>query len=273
MSKKVILITGASSGIGKATASKLLSEGHIVYAAARRVEQMRDLQQAGAVTLRLDITQEEDIQACIGQIIKEQGRIDVLFNNAGFGLFGSVEEVSMADARYQFDVNIFGLARMTQLVVPYMRERRSGTIINTSSVGGKMYGPLAAWYTATKHALEGWSDCLRLELKPFGIHVVIIEPGIIQTAFGDVVSGPLLRQSGNGPYKSIANSLARTTRSTSQAGGGSSPRVVANIISAAIRTNKPKIRYPVGKMAKPIIFLRKRLSDRTFDRMVMSQIK
>ncbi|MBW4081165.1 oxidoreductase [Paenibacillus sp. S150] len=273
MGKKVILITGASSGIGKATAQKLLSDGHIVYAAARRVEQMRDLHKSGAVTLSLDITHEEDIQACIGKIIKEQGRIDVLFNNAGFGLFGSVEEVSLEDARYQFDVNLFGLARMTQLVVPYMREQRSGKIINTSSVAGKMYGPLVAWYTASKHALEGWSDCLRLELKPFGIDVVIIEPGTIETAFGDVVSGPLLKQSGNGPYKSTANSLVKTAQNTSQAGGGSSPVVVANAVSKAIAKNNPKIRYAVGKLAKPIIFLRKWLGDRNFDRLIMSQMK
>jgi len=273
MSKKVILITGASSGIGKKTANKLLSEGHIVYAAARRVEQMRDLQKSGAVTISLDITKEEEIQACIDKIIKEQGRIDVLFNNAGFGLYGSVEEVSIADARYQFEVNIFGLARITQLVVPYMREQRSGKIINTSSVAGKIFGPLSAWYIASKHALEGWSDCLRLELKPFGIDVIIIEPGIIVTAFGEVMTGPLLKHSGNGSYKNVANALAKTTQSSYQAGGGSSPELVANIVSNVIATNNPKIRYAVGKMAKPLIFLRKWLGDRNFGRLIMSQMK
>ncbi|MBW7455430.1 SDR family NAD(P)-dependent oxidoreductase [Paenibacillus sepulcri] len=273
MSKKVILITGASSGIGKETAKKLLSEGHIVYAASRRVEQMRDLTESGAITVKMDISIEEEIRACIDKIIKEQGRIDVLFNNAGFGLYGSVEEVSMDDARYQFEVNIFGLARMTQLVVPYMRAQRKGIIINTSSVGGKIYTPLGAWYHATKHALEGWSDCLRLELKPFGIDVIVIEPGIIETSFGDVMSEPMLKTSGNGPYKDLAEAVAKTTKSSYQAGGGSSPGVVANIVSKAIAAKNPKIRYAVGKMAKPLIILRKWISDRNFDRLIMSQMK
>ncbi|MET3508532.1 oxidoreductase [Halalkalibacter oceani] len=273
MSKKVILITGASSGIGKAAARKLLAEGHTVYAAARRVEQMQELQGLGAVILSLDITKEEHVQACIEKIISEQGKIDVLFNNAGFGLFGSMEEVSLDDAKYQFDVNLFGLSRLTQLVVPYMRRQQSGKIINTSSVAGKMYGPMVAWYTASKHALEGWSDCLRVELRPFGIDVVIIEPGTIETAFGDLVSERLLKQSGNGPYKNMAHSIAKAAQNSSGAGGGSSPDLVAKTVSKAIAARRPKPRYAVGKMAKPVIFLRKWLGDKNFDRLVMSQLK
>ncbi|MFB9275481.1 oxidoreductase [Cohnella cellulosilytica] len=273
MNQKVILITGASSGIGKETARKLLAEGHTVYAAARRVEQMRDLQEAGAIVVPLDMAKEETIRACVDRVIGERGRIDALFNNAGFGLYGSVEEVSIDDARYQFEVNLFGLARLTQLVVPHMRARRSGIIINTSSVGGKIYTPLGAWYHATKHALEGWSDCLRIELKPFGIDVVVVEPGIIVTSFGSVMSAPLLKQSGSGPYKELARSVAQTTENAYRAGGGSSPAVVANAVSRAIAARKPKIRYAVGKMAKPLIWLRKCVGDRTFDRLVMSQVK
>lgn len=273
MNKQVILITGASSGIGKETARKLLSEGQIVYAAARRLDQMRDLQEAGAIIVQLDISKEEEIRACMDKVISEQGRIDVLFNNAGFGLYGSVEEVSLDDARYQFEVNLFGLARMTQLVVPYMREQRNGKIINTSSVGGKIYTPLGAWYHASKHALEGWSDCLRLELQPFGIDVIILEPGIIETSFGDVMSEPMMRYSGNGPYRDLAKKIANTTRKSYRAGGGSPAHLVANIVAKSIATSNPQIRYAVGKMAKPLILLRKWISDKNFDRLIMSQMK
>ncbi|NBD27699.1 oxidoreductase [Paenibacillus glycinis] len=273
MSHKVVLITGASSGIGKETAKKLLADGHIVYAAARRIEHMRDLQRLGAIPVQLDLSIEEEIVACVDNIVKEKGRIDVLFNNAGFGLYGSVEEVSLADARYQFEVNVFGLARLTQLVVPHMRRAGSGTIVNTSSVGGKIYTPLGAWYHATKHALEGWSDCLRLELRPFGIDVIILEPGIIETSFGDVMTEPLLNYSGAGPYKEMAKAIADTTRKSYQAGGGSSAALVANTVANAIAADKPKTRYAVGKMAKPLISLRKWISDRAFDRLIMSQMK
>lgn len=273
MGKKVVLITGASSGIGKESAKKLLSAGHIVYAAARRMESMEDLKALGAELVRLDISKEEQIEACVERIIQEQGRIDVLFNNAGFGQYGSVEEVSIADARYQFEVNLFGLSRLTQLVVPHMRARQSGTIINTSSVGGKIHTPLGAWYHASKHALEGWSDCLRIELKPFGINIVVIEPGIIVTSFGDAMGGSLMKNSAHGPYEKMAKSVEKITLNSYQAGGGSSPAVVADAVCKAVAAERPKTRYAVGKMAKPLILLRKLLGDRSFDRLIMSQVK
>ena len=182
-------ITGASSGLGKEIALRLLEEGYTVYGAARRVEQMQDLAERGASVLQLDITQEDTLGAAISRVIVESGGIDVLVNNAGFGLYGAVEDTSLADARYQFEVNLFGLARLTQLVLPHMRDRGSGRILNMSSMGGKIYTPLGAWYHASKHALEGWSDCLRLEVAPFGIDVVVIEPGVIRTAFGDTMLG------------------------------------------------------------------------------------
>ncbi len=188
------------------------------------------------------------------KIISEQEKIDVLFNNAGFGLFGSMEEISLDDAKYQFDVNLFGLSRLTQLVVPYMRGQRSGKIINTSSVAGKMYGPMVAWYTASKHALEGWSDCLRLELRPFGIDVVIIEPGTIETAFGNLVSERLLEQSGKGPYKNLAHSIAKTAQNSSVAGGGSSPNLVANTVSTAIAASRPKPDMLLARWRSPSFF-------------------
>jgi short-subunit dehydrogenase len=189
--KKTALVTGASSGMGKAIARRLIQDGYQVYAAARSVEKMNDLAQLGARPLRMDISRDEDILAAVDTIVSQTGGVDVLVNNAGFGLYGPVEEIGIDEARYQFEVNVFGAARLTQLLLPAMRARRSGYIINITSIGGKIYTPLGAWYHATKHALEGWSDCLRLEVAEFGIKVVIVEPGLIETGFGDVVSGNL----------------------------------------------------------------------------------
>ena len=184
---KVILITGASSGMGKETAKALILQGHKVYTVARRIEQMQDIQTMGGFPIQMDITSEDDIQRVLDTIMQKESKIDVLWNNAGYGLYGSVEDIPIEDARKQFEVNLFGLAQMTQKVIPYMRKANGGTIINTSSMGGKMYTPMGAWYHASKHAVEGFSDCLRLELKAFNIHVVVLEPGIIITEFGDVM--------------------------------------------------------------------------------------
>jgi len=271
---KVVLITGASSGMGKVTAFRLLEEGYTVYVAARRVEQMQDLQAQGAFPLQLDVTQEADLVAAVKQIHERHGGVDVLINNAGFGMYGAMEDTAVADARYQFEVNLFGLARLTQLVLPHMRARKSGTIVNISSMGGKIYTPLGAWYHATKHALEGWSDCLRIELAPFGIRVVIVEPGAIATEFGDVMLDPMLKRSGSGPYQVIAQAMARATRDSYQKKGGASPpSVVADVIAKAIRAPRPKTRYVVGKLARPLMFIRKYLGDRVFDMAVMSQVR
>lgn len=270
--KKVALVTGASSGIGKATAKKLLKDGLIVYVAARRIEKMRDLEELGATAIKMDITVEEDIQNVVTTIEDKNGGVDVLVNNAGYAIYGAVEDTTIEDARHQFEVNIFGLARLTQLLIPYMREQQSGKIINMSSMGGKIYTPLGAWYHATKHALEGWSDCLRLELAQFGIDVVIIEPGIIETEFGDVMSGPMMERSGHTVYADLAKSVSRTSKESYKKGGGSPPTVISDVISKTVAYNKPKTRYAKGKMAKLMIFLRKILSDRLFDKAVMSQV-
>lgn len=269
MEKKVILITGASSGMGKISAVELIKEGHIVYGAARDTKQMSDLVQAGGYALAMDVTNENDLKQGVDKIVKEQGRIDVLWNNAGYGLYGPVEEVSLDDARYQFEVNLFGLARLTQLVLPHMRKRKSGLIINTSSMGGKIYTPLGSWYHATKHAVEGFSDCLRLEVKQFGIDVVILEPGAIQTSFAQVLLEKMAHKHDNGPYGKIAKSLIKGTRNIK----GSSPKVIAKTIQKIISTKKPKTRYLVGKFAKLFVFIRKWFGDRAFDNIVMSQIK
>ncbi len=254
--KKVILITGASSGIGKDTALQLIKEGHTVYGAARRVEKMKDLVEAGGHTLRLDITDPEQVKGAVAKIVEEQGRIDVLFNNAGYAVFGAVETVSMEDARRQFDVNLFGLAQITKEVLPHMRTQGSGTIINTSSMGGKMYTPLGAWYHATKHALEGWSDCLRLELAQFNIDVVLIEPGVIVTEFGDVMYQPMVERAQGTPYEQMGQSVANATMELYERGGGSPTSVISHLVSRAVRAKRPKTRYRAGKFAKPMIWIR-----------------
>ena len=272
--KKVVLITGASSGIGKETALQLIKEGYTVYGAARRVEKMADLGKAGGQAIQMDVTNEAQLVSGVDQIIREQGKIDVLVNNAGYGSYGSVEETPLADARRQFDVNIFGLARLTQLVIPHMRSQQSGKIINISSMGGKVYTPLGAWYHATKHALEGWSDCLRLELKQFNIDVVVVEPGAIATEFGDVMYEPMLERLGDGPYRDIAQSMAKATKASyEKKGAASPPSVISDAIVRAIRSNRPKTRYVAGKFAKPVMFVRKYFGDRIFDWVIMSQVK
>lgn len=270
---KIILITGASSGIGKTTAKRLIQEGHVVYAAARRLDQMEDLKEMGAVTIGMDITKTEDINRVVETIVKNHKRIDILINNAGYAIYGAVEETSMDDARRQFDVNIFGLAELTKMVIPMMRNNNSGTIINISSMGGQMYTPLGSWYHATKYALEGWSDCLRLELKQFGINVVIVEPGVIATEFGDVLMDPMMERSGNGPYAKIARALKKATTDSYNEGGGSSPEVIARVIAKAVNSKKPKSRYVAGKLAKPMMMTRKWLGTGIFDKIIMSQVK
>lgn len=270
---KTILITGASSGMGKVTALELKEHGHIVYGAARRVHKMEDLVEAGGHAIEMDITDEEQVVAAVQRVINEQNRIDVLVNNAGYGLYGAVEDIPIEDARQQFEVNLFGLARITKEVIPHMRKQNSGTIINISSMGGKIYTPLGAWYHATKHAVEGWSDCLRLELKQFNINVVVIEPGIIQTDFGDVLHQPLMEISGNGSYSEMAKSVAHATEKSYEKGKASDPSVISNLISKAINSTNPQTRYAAGKFAKPMMWMRKWLGDRIFDKIVMSQVK
>ena len=262
-----VLVTGASAGIGKATVEKLLGEGYHVYAAARRVEQMRDLEAQGAVVLGMDVTREEDLVAAADRIAAERGGVDVLVNNAGYGLFGPVEDIPLDDARYQFEVNLFGLARLTQLVLPHMREQGAGRIVNVSSVAGKMYTPLGAWYHATKHALEGWSDCLRWELKSFGIDVIVIQPGLIRTEFGGVAFGPMAgRSSGGSPYAEVVGRMTR--RMDRSNAHGSPPSVIANTIARALRARRPKTRYAAGRYARLALLTRSLVSDRMFDRFV-----
>ncbi len=271
-SQPTALVTGASSGMGKTIAARLIADGYLVYAAARSVEKMADLAELGAIPLRMDISKDEDIVAAVRAITEKSGGVDVLVNNAGFGLYGPVEEIPLDEARYQFEVNVFGPARLTQLLLPAMRARGAGTIVNITSMGGKIYTVLGAWYHATKHALEGWSDSLRLEVEPFGIRVVVIEPGLIETGFGDAASRGILERSGAGPYGKLAQSVAASIDRSYGRGQGTDPKVIADVVGNALLSARPKTRYAAGKYAKLMIWVRKWLGDRAFDRLIKSQM-
>lgn len=266
---RVALVTGASSGIGHDVARTLLEDGFVVYCAARRVARMDDLGAAGAIPLGMDLADPSQIEAVVDRITKDHGGVDILVNNAACGLYGSVEETSLDEVRYQFDVNVFGTARLTQLVIPHMREQRYGRIITVTSIGGKIYTPLGAWYHATKHALEGWSDSLRLELHPFDVKVVVIEPGMIESEFGGAMERSMLEHSGSGPYRKMAHAMAATMRKNDDR--GSPPRVISRLVRKAIASDDPKPRYVGGKTAKPFLLLRHWVSDRIFDKIILSQ--
>ncbi|WP_086826332.1 oxidoreductase [Allokutzneria sp. NRRL B-24872] len=263
----ICLVTGASSGIGHATALELLRAGHVVYAAARRLERMEDLREAGAHTVAMDVTDETATERVVRTILEEQHRIDVLVNNAGVALHGAVEDVPLKRARELFEVNLFGAARLTQLVLPSMRAQRSGTIVNVSSIGGEIALPLGAWYYASKHGLEAFSDTLRQEVGRFGIEVVVVQPGLIATEIQDGSAAEMRELSGQGAYATLAEAMAaRTESSNAQRHKLSDPSVVARTVRAAVETERPKTRYVTGYMGKLLLRLNRLLSDRRFDK-------
>lgn len=261
----VALVTGASSGMGKDFALRLLREGYAVYGAARRIDRMTDIVQAGGKALFMDMTDDAAIVAGVETVLRERGRIDVLVNNAGYGQYGAIEDVPMELARRQMEVNLFGLARLTQLCLPHMRAQKSGHIINISSIGGKIFTPLGGWYHASKFALEGWSDVLRNEVRPFGIAVVVIEPGGIETEWSGIAGAEAQRLSGSGAYAAL---VAAFGRAQAQIGTAPPPSVISDLVIAAVKTRRPRPRYAAGLLARPLLFLRRWLSDRMFDRMI-----
>jgi len=265
MVTKIALVTGGSSGIGEATALRLRELGYTTYAAARRVERMEHLGQSGIRPLSMDVSDDESMQSGIKQILAEEARIDVLVNGAGYGSYGALEDVPLSEARQQFEVNVFGAARLMQLVLPSMRNQRSGTIVNVTSMGGKIYTPLGAWYHGSKFALEAISDCVRMEVKPFGIHVVVIEPGGIRTEWPGIAAERVREVSGAGAYAAQAKAVAGSLTSESTARRSSPPSVIANAIAKAVTARRPKTRYAVGYGAKPMIFLHSVLPNRGFD--------
>lgn len=260
---KVALVTGASAGMGKDFCLRLLKEGYIVYGAARRIHAMADIAAAGGFVLGMDLCDDASMVAGVEQILREQGRIDVLVNNAGYGTYGSIEDVPIHEARRQVEVNLIGLARLTQLVLPTMRAQRAGRIVNISSVGGKLYSPLGGWYHATKHAIEGLSDCLRYETRAFGIQVVVIEPGGIESEWNGIAMNSAHRHSGQTAYAALVAGWQ-----TAAPLKGAPPSVISDLLIKAVSARKPKTRYSAGTAAKSSLFLRAVLSDRLFDRML-----
>jgi short-subunit dehydrogenase len=219
----------------------------------------------------MDVTDDASMVKGLNSLIKAEGRIDVLINNAGFGSYGALEDVAISDARYQLEVNVFGAARLMQLAIPHMREKKYGRIINVSSIGGKIALPLGGWYHASKFALEALSDTLRNEVRPFGIDVVVIEPGGVKTEWGDIAMDSLVKTSGNGVYGDITKKLAASfTQLHSKV---PEPAVITKLIREAINAKTPKTRYSGGYMAAVILFLRKLLPDRMLDSVLMSQLK
>ncbi|MGB3124530.1 MAG: oxidoreductase [Pseudomonas sp.] len=274
ITNKVALVTGASSGIGEETAKGLLANGYTVYAGARRVERMQQLTALGARVLTLDVTDDASMSTAVGVILQEMGHIDLLVNNAGYGSYGSLEDVPLQEGRRQFEVNVFGLARLTQLVLPTMRALRAGRIINIASIAGKVGEPFGTWYHATKFAVEGLSDSLRMELRPFGIDVVIIEPGAILTEWNGIAREGLIKYSGSTAYSDSARAHVNMMASADRGSLPSPPSVVARTILKAALAKKPKTRYATGGGAKMVLSLHHMLSDRAFDgllRLISSQ--
>jgi NAD(P)-dependent dehydrogenase (short-subunit alcohol dehydrogenase family) len=265
---KTAFVTGASAGIGAATAFALLAAGYRVFAGARRLDRMAALAAAGATLIKPDLTDDATIVAAVDAIKNASGRIHILVNNAGYGSYGALEDVPLDEARRQFEVNVFGLARLCQLVLPTMRAQKSGKIVNVTSIGGKIWEPLGAWYHATKFAVEGLSDCLRVEAARFGIDVIVIEPGAIRTEWAGIAREGLLRTSGGSAYAKIAQRHARMLGTAETSRLASPPDVVARTIVRAVSAQRPRTRYATGGGARTLLLLRKILSDRMFDRLI-----
>jgi NAD(P)-dependent dehydrogenase (short-subunit alcohol dehydrogenase family) len=272
---KAVLITGCSTGIGRATAEHLAARGHNVYATARRTESIADLEGKGCKTLALDVTDESSMQAAVTAVEDSEGAVGVLVNNAGYSQSGAVESVKLDDVRAQFETNVFGLLRMCQLVLPKMREQGYGRIVNVSSMGGKLVFPGGGIYHATKHAVEAISDAMRFEVRPFGVDVVIIEPGLIKTQFAEAASSAIARGTDDdGIYAKFNAAVDKLTTDAyegpmSKFGGG--PETVAKAIERAITKRRPKTRYPVTPSAHVVLAQRRLVTDRMWDRIMRTQ--
>jgi NAD(P)-dependent dehydrogenase (short-subunit alcohol dehydrogenase family) len=267
---RVALVTGGSAGIGKAIVRRLLADGLKVYGGSRRVEKMADIEAEGAKVLALDVASEGSMKAAVDKLFSAEDHLDVLVNNAGYGSYGALEEVDIAEARRQFEVNVFGLMRLTQLVLPTMRKQRSGTVVNISSMGGRIWTPIGGWYHATKHALEVLSDTLRVETKPFGVRVVVVQPGAIESEWSRTAADNLEAQSEGTAYSSLVEPMGYLLRHYDNA---ASPDVVADAVSKAVKSEKPKRRYTVPFDAKNAVFARWLLPDAIWDRLMAAVFK
>jgi NAD(P)-dependent dehydrogenase (short-subunit alcohol dehydrogenase family) len=260
---RVALVTGASSGIGAATARRLARAGFTVYGAARRADRLAELAAHGVRPLAMDLTDDASLVAGVERIVAEAGRVDLLVNNAGYGSYGAVEDVPLDEARRQIEVNVLGLARLIQLVLPTMRTQRSGRIVNVTSIGGRITTPFGGWYHASKFAVEGLSDALRQELAPFGVDVVVIEPGAIRTEWSGIAMDSGIAASGDGAYGDRVRAAAKGFANAESR--ASDPDVVARAIEKAATVRRPRTRYAIGSGAKPILAARRVLGDRAFD--------
>ena len=266
---KAVLITGCSTGIGRAAAEHLAGRGWTVYATARRAESIEDLKAKGCRTLPLDVTDEQSMSDAVKQVEEAEGAVGVLVNNAGYSQSGAVESVNLDDVRGQFETNVFGLIRMCQLALPGMRRQGWGKIVNISSMGGKMTFPGGGIYHGTKYAVEAISDALRFEVRGFGVDVVVIEPGLIRTQFGEAAVNSIHSgTSDNGPYGEFNTAVAATTAGAyegplAKLGGG--PETVARKIEKAISRRRPRTRYPVTPSARIIMGIHAVLPDRAWD--------
>jgi NADP-dependent 3-hydroxy acid dehydrogenase YdfG len=271
---EAVLITGCSSGIGRATAERLAAEGWKVYATARRPETIADLEQQGCVTLALDVTDEDSMTSAVEQVTEAAGAVGVLINNAGYSQSGAVEAVPIDDVRRQFETNVFGLIRMCQLVLPGMRQQHSGKIVNLGSMGGRLTFPGGGIYHATKYAVEAISDALRFEVRGFGIDVILVEPGLITTNFGETAVASVGEGGPDGAYAEFNRKVAKLTEDAykgpmSKLGAG--PDAVAKAIAGALRSDRPKARYPVTPSAHLLINQRRFTPDRVWDLIMRSQ--
>ncbi|BDR55728.1 oxidoreductase [Xylocopilactobacillus apis] len=271
---KVILITGASSGIGYSTAELLAKNGYKVYAGARRVDKMEPLKELGVVPLSLDVTNEESAKNAIKTIIDSEGKIDVLFNNAGYGSYGPIEQVSLQEAQKQLDVNVLGVARMSQLVLPYMRKQNDGRIIVTSSVGGKVTSYLGGWYHVSKFAVEALSNSIRMDVADFGIKVSIIEPSGVMTEWGSIAADHLEDSGKNSPYEKITKKVADYYRQMylKKSSLVNDPKKIALIVKKAIEAKKPKTRYQDSLPAKASILMSRLAPDKFLDKMMKNTV-
>jgi NAD(P)-dependent dehydrogenase (short-subunit alcohol dehydrogenase family) len=270
-----VLITGCSTGIGRATAERLADDGWNVHATARRLESIEDLAGRGCTTHALDVTDEGSMESAVEEVAKD-GSIGALINNAGYSQSGAVETIPMSSVRKQFETNVFGLMRMCQLVLPGMRRAGSGRIVNLSSMGGKLVFPGGGVYHATKHAVEALSDALRFEVQGFGIDVVVIEPGLIVTEFGETAAGSLAEVEEHGPYSKFNAEVAAATANAYTGGMarfGAGPEAVAGKIAKALTARRPSTRYKVTPSARMMMGMRRLMTDRMWDRMVRSQFQ
>jgi len=271
-----VLISGCSSGIGAATAAALVRDGHTVYATARQTKTLSDLEALGCRPLALDVTSESSMMAAVKTVEDEHGHVGTLINNAGYGEYGPIEEADLELVRTMFETNVFGLARLTQLVLPAMRRSRGGRIVNIGSMGGRITFPVGGFYHATKYAVEAISDALRVEVKPFGIDVVLVEPGLVRTNFESRVSESLeVGTPSHGADTAYGDLLAANDKNTTSGYANdfmaTGPESVAAVIVKAVDSSRPRSRYVVTPAAKVMINLRRLGGDRIWDAAMRKQ--